>query len=337
VTVAFRVLLDACVLVPYDLSNVLLNLAEQELFHPLWSEEILEETERALVEKLGLTSERAHRRIGRMKEAFPEAMVENYQGLTRAMTCHRKDRHVLAAAVKGGAQVIVTANLKDFPDDSVKPYGVDVSHPDAFLWDQLDLDAVTTVSALEQLVARTSRPSLTVLDLMRRLRLVAPNFAQYVGAQIVRGEPITLAGLPAALVQAEPSEAGGTFTKGEQIDPTDPREAGYGWFVAICNLPEYRTAFDNLCVDPSVWRNPQAIADELENYGFASGVDRAIDAPDDIAFMRFINYVGSVATVFEGGTVKGPLLVLTLLRCEDALWRVFSLGPDYPSARAILG
>lgn len=334
---AFRVLLDACVLVPYDLSNLLLTLAEQELFTPLWSQEILEETERALIEKLSVTAEKAHGRISRMQEAFPEAMVENHQGLVKAMTCHRKDRHVLAAAVKGDAQVIVTANLKDFPEASVKPYGVEVSHPDSFLWDQLDLDAVATVKALEQLVERTSRPSLTVLDLMRRLRPIAPNFAQYVGAQIVRGEPISLAGLPAALVQAEPTEAAQSFVKGEQIDPTDPREAGYGWFVAICNLPDYRTAFDNLCLDPTVWRDPQAVADELENYGFASGVDRAIDAPDDVAFMRFITDVGSVAMVFEGGTVQGPLLVLTLVRCEDTLWRVFSLGPEFPSAREILG
>src|SRR4051794_5125534 len=109
---AFRVLFDACVLVPYDLCNVFLTLAEANFYQPLWSDEILDETRRTLVNRLGSPEAKARKRIEAMTVAFPGASVTEYQGLLRAMTCHRKDRRVLAAAVRGEAQIIVTANLK---------------------------------------------------------------------------------------------------------------------------------------------------------------------------------------------------------------------------------
>lgn len=78
---AFRVLLDACVLIPYDLCDTLPTLAEDDLFQPLWSTSVLEETERNLVRRLGRTPEQAQRRIRLMNQAFPEAMVEGYADL----------------------------------------------------------------------------------------------------------------------------------------------------------------------------------------------------------------------------------------------------------------
>ena len=61
------------------------------------------------------------RLIEQLQQAFPTSEVVNYDALIDAMTCHPKDRHVLAAAVAGGAQVVVTFNVKDFPDPSVEP------------------------------------------------------------------------------------------------------------------------------------------------------------------------------------------------------------------------
>ena len=161
---AFRVLLDACALVPYHLSNVLLTLAEVGLFTPLWSEQILRETERTLVRRLGIDSAKAHRRIDNMRKAFPEALVEHYEGLIPAMRCHRKDRHVLAAAVRGDAQIMVTANLRDFPDAAAAPYDIEISHPDSFLWDQLDLDAPAMRRAIDLIVTRFDQPKIDDLD-----------------------------------------------------------------------------------------------------------------------------------------------------------------------------
>lgn len=113
---AIKVLLDACVLVPMHLRNLLLSLAQEEFFDPIWSDNILQETQRALRDDIpGMTAEKAAEQVQRMRIAFPHAEVTGHEGLIRAMTNHRKDRHVLAAAVKGGADLLVTANVRDFP------------------------------------------------------------------------------------------------------------------------------------------------------------------------------------------------------------------------------
>jgi predicted nucleic acid-binding protein len=203
--VPFRVLLDACVLVPYGLSNVMLTLAEKGLFTPLWSQQIIEETRRALTTSLHIAPDKASKRIAAMVNAFPHAMVDNYDDLIKVMRCHKKDRHVLAAAVRGGARTLVTANLDDFPAEAAQPYEVEILHPDRFLNDQLDLDSDLTIGALNTLVARYNSPPMTVLELMRRLRPITPNFAQYVGTSILQDEPIHTSA--AALVLASADEA----------------------------------------------------------------------------------------------------------------------------------
>ena len=81
--VSFVVLLDACVLVPYQLCDVLMRLGEADLFQVLWSEEILAEVERNVVKRPGMTQEKAVRRVAQMRATFPRAAVENYQALTR--------------------------------------------------------------------------------------------------------------------------------------------------------------------------------------------------------------------------------------------------------------
>lgn len=110
----FRVVLDACVLIPYQLSDLLLRLAEAEMFLPLWSDKIMAEVNQNLPLKLGVTPHRAQRRIDHMTTAFPLAAVGGHTDLIPAMTNDPRDRHVLAAAVRGNADLIVTANLKDF-------------------------------------------------------------------------------------------------------------------------------------------------------------------------------------------------------------------------------
>lgn len=123
------VLLDACVLVPQRLCSRLLTFAEEGLFAPRWSERILSETERALTKKLGVSKDRADRRIAAMSTAFPEASVYGFEALEDGLTCHPKDRHVLAAAIAAGAETLVTINLKDFPDESCSPHDITAKDP----------------------------------------------------------------------------------------------------------------------------------------------------------------------------------------------------------------
>ncbi|MDR1790547.1 MAG: PIN domain-containing protein [Propionibacteriaceae bacterium] len=117
---AERVLLDACVLVPISLTDVLLDLADARLLDPAWSPMILEEAKQALTEKRGLPQERAQRRIDQMVSAFPHASITGFEHLIDSMNNHPKDRHVLAAAVQGKCSKIVTANLGDFPSRSIE-------------------------------------------------------------------------------------------------------------------------------------------------------------------------------------------------------------------------
>lgn len=108
------VLLDTCVLLKSYLCDTLLSVAEVGAFRPLWSDHVLEELRRNLV-KAGAKPAAVEHRLGQMATYFPDARVTGYEQLIGSMTNHPKDRHVLAAAVAGRADTLVTENLKDFP------------------------------------------------------------------------------------------------------------------------------------------------------------------------------------------------------------------------------
>ena len=125
---AFLAVLDTNVLLPAPLRDTLLRLAEADLYVPKWSDRILAELAKNLVESGRTDAERAARVTRTMEEAFPEAMVPTslVSTIEPAMTNDPKDRHVLAAAVGAGAQVIVSRNLDDFPPKACNPLGVEV-------------------------------------------------------------------------------------------------------------------------------------------------------------------------------------------------------------------
>lgn len=123
---AFSVVLDTCVLYPAHLRDTLLRLAECGLYRALWSDDIVEELRRNLVED-GVGAGSVDRLLGEMARAFPDAAVTGYRSLIDGLTCDPKDRHVLAAAVRSDAGVIVTHNTGDFPSGSVEPYAP--AHP----------------------------------------------------------------------------------------------------------------------------------------------------------------------------------------------------------------
>lgn len=108
----YLAVLDTCVLAPMPLCDTLLRLAEDPAFNiPKWSEEIHRELRRTLG-RMGYSQEQCERRRAAMEMAFPDAAVEGYEGLVESMTNDRKDRHVLAAAVRCGAHCIVTQNRR---------------------------------------------------------------------------------------------------------------------------------------------------------------------------------------------------------------------------------
>jgi hypothetical protein len=174
--VAFPAFLDACVLVPMKLTDLLLRLAEANTYRPLWSDEVLAEVERNLP-RLGVEPEKARWRVQQMRSAFPDALVTGYDALIPAMTNHPKDRHVLAAAVCAGAAVIVTHNLKDFPEDALRPYATGAVQPDDFLLDQLDLYPAQTVRCVHEQIAACGNPAVSVEEFLGTFKKTVPRFA----------------------------------------------------------------------------------------------------------------------------------------------------------------
>jgi predicted nucleic acid-binding protein len=173
----YQVVLDACVLVPMPLCDTLLRLAEEPAFYiPKWSQQILEEVERTLL-RWGYSELQAKRRIEAMTIAFPDATVIDHEALIAVVNNHIDDRHVLAAAVKCGANAIVTDNTKDFPSSSLKPYGIERMTADYFLVHQYHFDEDQVMTVLEQ---QATKSKATLPQLLSRLSVNAPTFVSLV-------------------------------------------------------------------------------------------------------------------------------------------------------------
>lgn len=199
--VTYRVVLDACVLLPQTLNDLVLTLAEAELLAPVWSPELLNEVRRNLCgPRFGKTAQQADRRVANMRSAFPHAELETsgYEALIPAMTNDPKDRHVLAAAVRAGATLIVTANLTDFPSEALEPFGIEAVHPDDFLRDQFEFDPQMVLACMSLLVLRNRLPPRSVGELLGSLDRLVPQFVTSVRGVLVAGDPDPDAGLGSA-------------------------------------------------------------------------------------------------------------------------------------------
>ncbi|WP_066366806.1 PIN domain-containing protein [Herbidospora mongoliensis] len=185
----FSAILDACVLYPNVLRDTLLRVAEASAYQPLWSERILAEARKALIGK-GLPEPNVKRTLSFMRAAFPEAMVEGWEPLEESMGNHVKDRHVLAAAVRGHAEVIVTFNLRDFTPTACEAWDVEAQHPDTFLLYELELAPAVILNVLEEQAAATGKPpypAMSLDDVLASLENCgAPVFVSEVRSRIRR-------------------------------------------------------------------------------------------------------------------------------------------------------
>jgi predicted nucleic acid-binding protein len=168
----FIVLLDANVLFPFSLRDTLLRAAAAGFYQARWSSQILDEMTRSLVSKGTMPDDKANRLRAIMTREFPEAEVTDYAHLVAAMKNDEKDRHVVAAAVKAGAQVIATSNLKDF---APLPEGLEAQSPDEFLCNLFDLDPEAFVEILREQSVDLVNPPVTLDELLERLGRVVPD------------------------------------------------------------------------------------------------------------------------------------------------------------------
>jgi hypothetical protein len=173
----FRVLLDACVLIPMPLADTLLRMAEApRLYLPKWSQMIMDEVTRNLIEKWGVEPEKALRREEELRRHFPEAWVEGFEPLIETMTNDPGDRHVLAAAVRSHSDSIVTYNRQHFRDASVRGWDIEVQGPSAFLRGLYDLGAGLFARKLREQAAAIGVP---LSRLLQSLARNVPSFADY--------------------------------------------------------------------------------------------------------------------------------------------------------------
>ncbi|KXJ57982.1 MAG: hypothetical protein AXW12_19365 [Thalassospira sp. Nap_22] len=157
----FTALLDACVLAGVFKRNLLLSLAEAELFRPRWSPVILDEMERAITKITNGEVDAAQERES-VETAFEEACVTDFEQFIPAINLpDPDDRHVLAAAVATHAQVLVTDNLKDFPAEELGRFSIEPKSLDDFLADTITLHEHTAFSALKKMRQRFKRPALS--------------------------------------------------------------------------------------------------------------------------------------------------------------------------------
>jgi predicted nucleic acid-binding protein len=172
---SFGVVLDACVLYPAALVDLLLRAATRGLYRPYWSADILQELERNLAKRVG--ADGAAQRVAVMRQHFGEAEITGYQMLVPAMTNDPKDRHVVAVAVQAGAQVIVTDNIRDFPEAALLPHGLEAQTADAFLLQLHDLQPKMMAQLVHFQAAALRRPPMTFAEVLGQLGKQAPQFA----------------------------------------------------------------------------------------------------------------------------------------------------------------
>lgn len=167
----FTAILDANVLYPSFLRDLLLSLAEVCLYRPKWSEEIEDEWLRNLHKnRADIPSSNLERTAILMNRAFPDAKVEGYNALIQSLTLpDPDDRHVLAAAILGKADVIVTSNLSDFPNEELIKFNVQAISPDEFVLNLIDLDGGKAKNALENMQARRKNPPVTIEELINMM------------------------------------------------------------------------------------------------------------------------------------------------------------------------
>jgi predicted nucleic acid-binding protein len=169
--VPFVVVYDASVLYPSTLRDLLIRLAQTGLIQARWTDEILDEMFAALKrDRRDLDPVKLERTRTLMATAVRDWRVTGYEQLVDSLKLpDPDDRHVLAAAIRAGAQVIVTANLRDFPTADLRPWGVEPKSPDDFVRDQISLSRSMVYAAAQQIADSWRNPPGSVDDVLDRL------------------------------------------------------------------------------------------------------------------------------------------------------------------------
>lgn len=169
--------LDACVLYSMPTADLLLRLAEKGFFEPRWSSTILAELLRVF-EKRGYDRAKAELRIRAMSRTFEDAMVEDFEAFIPAMTNDPNDRHVVAAAVKCQASLIVTENVRHFAPVRLAPFNLVAMKPASLLIELIEEDPAGVMDTIREQAAATGCGMNSLLNTLARQ---VPSFVRRVG------------------------------------------------------------------------------------------------------------------------------------------------------------
>ena len=169
-SIKFIAVLDTNVIYPVIIRDILFWFAHYDLYTPKWSEHIFDEWKKVMKQK-GVSEEEANKRIAKANIAFPDALVQNYKGLIEHLRLpDADDRHVLAAAIKTNASIIVTNNIKDFPEEYLQSFGLNAKTADDFLTDIIDLNHEQTIAAFKEMVLNKKNPKQDAFEVLNQLR-----------------------------------------------------------------------------------------------------------------------------------------------------------------------
>jgi hypothetical protein len=165
---AFTVVYDACVLYPPSVRDLLVELARTGLCRAKWTRRIHEEWIGAvMIGRADAERARFERIAALMNAAVLDCEVTGYEALEPTLALpDPQDRHVLGAAIRAGAQEIVTFNLRDFPESALRAYGISAVHPDVFVEHLLDLNAEAVCDAVRRIRRRLAAPPMTAEQLL---------------------------------------------------------------------------------------------------------------------------------------------------------------------------
>ena len=168
---AYTAFYDASVLYPSELRNLLMHLAMTGLFRARWSNDVHEEWIRALLRKRpDLSREKLERTRSLMDAHATDALVTGYEDLIEGLLLpDPDDRHVLAAAIRGRADVIITSNERDFPAEILAPFGIEAQHPDQFISHLLSLSPGIVAEAARDHRESLKNPPKTIGEYMNTL------------------------------------------------------------------------------------------------------------------------------------------------------------------------
>jgi predicted nucleic acid-binding protein len=170
-----KAVLDACVLYPTVLREILLGVAAKGLYEPLWSDRIVEEWTRATL-KLGAAAQvQAEAEAALFRAAFPRGYVRAQPDIEqRLLLPDTNDRHVLAVAIAGHADCIVTFNAKDFPRHILAEEGIERRDPDGLLWQLWSFHPAEVTAVVMQVHATAERmlgEAIPLKNLLKRAQL----------------------------------------------------------------------------------------------------------------------------------------------------------------------